>query len=102
MPATGSCARVGEMETQPLPNPPARIDPHLWRSHALWPLGAMLLAFVLIEIFGPHRRWAHALYYDDVTHQWLGSGAGDWWAHRLVHDGGRWAVRAVAAGALAG
>jgi membrane-associated PAP2 superfamily phosphatase len=62
----------------------------------------MLLAFVLIEILGVDRRLAHAVYYDEVTRRWLGAGTGDWWAHRLVHDGGRWCVRAIAAAALAG
>jgi membrane-associated PAP2 superfamily phosphatase len=73
-----------------------------WRAHALWPLGAMLAAFVLIEVFGLDRKLAHALYFDDSARRWLGAGPGDWWAHRLVHDGGRWCVRAIAAGALAG
>src|SRR6185295_12917597 len=95
MPPARSCEKVGMMETQSPAAGPAR-------SHLLWPLGAMLLAFLFIEFFGLDRPLAHALYYDDVTRQWLGSGAGDWWAHRLVHDAGRWCVRGVAAGALAG
>ena len=93
MPSAGSCAKVAVMEIQQSPVRPAGL---------LWSLGVMLLAFLLVELFGLDRKLAHAVYYDDVTRQWLGSGAGDWWAHRLVHDGGRWCVRGIAAGALAG
>jgi membrane-associated PAP2 superfamily phosphatase len=73
-----------------------------WLSHALWPLGAMLLAFVLIEVLGLDRKLAHAIYYNDITRRWLGGGQGDWWSHRLIHDGGRWCVRSIAACALIG
>ena len=73
---------------------------NFWRSHAWWPLGGMLLAFVLVEVLGLDRKLAHAMYYDDLTRSWLAGGARGWWAHKLVHDGGRWVVRAIAAAAL--
>jgi membrane-associated PAP2 superfamily phosphatase len=65
-----------------------------------WPLLALGTVFLALEIFGLDRRIAQALYYDAGTGAWLGSGTGDWWAHRLLHDGGRWVVRSVAALAL--
>ena len=71
-----------------------------WRTHALWPLGALALVFILIEALGLDLKVTNALFYDHVTRQWLGAGAGDWWAHRLLHDDGRWVVRGVAALAL--
>lgn len=73
-----------------------------WRNHAYLPLGALLLAFVLIEVLGLDRKLAHALYFDDATRSWVAGGARGWWAHKVVHDGGRWVVRAIAAGALVG
>ncbi len=73
-----------------------------WRDHAWLPLGALLLAFLVIEVLGLDRKLAHAVYFDDATRSWLAGGAKGWWAHNLVHDGGRWVVRAIAAGALAG
>ena len=71
-----------------------------WINHALWPLGAMGLAFVLIEALGLDTRISHALFFSDTTMRWLGGGSGDWWAHRLIHTGGGWLVRLVGAAAL--
>jgi membrane-associated PAP2 superfamily phosphatase len=70
---------------------------HLW-----WPLAVFLAAFGLIEALGLDRRIAHALFFDSATHAWLGGGAGDAWARRLIHNDGRWLVRGVAAAALVG
>jgi membrane-associated PAP2 superfamily phosphatase len=60
----------------------------------------MALAFILIEVLGLDLKIANTLFYDHARQHWLGAGAGDWWAHRLVHDTGRWLVRGVAAAAL--
>lgn len=76
------------------------VDAAFWRWHALWPLATWLLLFGLIEGLSLDRGIAHSLFYSADAHQWLGGGSGDWWAHRLIHDGGRWLVRAAAAGAL--
>lgn len=76
-------------------------SPAFWRSHALWPAGAFALAFVGIFEFDLDRTLAHAWFFDAATQRWLGSGAGAWWAHDLIHTGGRWLVRLVAAMALA-
>jgi membrane-associated PAP2 superfamily phosphatase len=71
-----------------------------WRNHAGWPLLGFLLAFGLVEVLGMDRRIAAYLYYDTSTGHWLGTGAGDWWAHRLLHDDGRWLIRGIAAIAI--
>jgi len=60
----------------------------------------MALAFILVEVLGLDMRVSQALYYNQATQQWLGAGAGDWWAHRLIHDDGRWVIRGIAALAL--
>jgi membrane-associated PAP2 superfamily phosphatase len=71
-----------------------------WRNHAAWPLFAFVIAFGLVEGLGLDRWIAGSLYFDAGTGHWLGTGAGDWWAHALLHDDGRWLVRGVAAVAL--
>lgn len=73
-----------------------------WRRHAIWPLLLFLLAFVAIEGLDLDRSLAAALYFDGAAVRWLGSGNGDWWAHQLLHDGGRWLVRGIAGTALLG
>jgi membrane-associated PAP2 superfamily phosphatase len=72
-----------------------------WRRHALWPLLLFLLAFAAVEGLGLDRFIAEGLYFNRLTGRWLGSGTGDWWAHGLLHDDGRWLVRGIAAAALA-
>jgi membrane-associated PAP2 superfamily phosphatase len=71
-----------------------------WRSHALGPLLLFLLIFAAVEGLGLDRSIAGALFFDRQTGHWLGSGAGDWWAHQALHDGGRWLVRGIAAAAI--
>jgi membrane-associated PAP2 superfamily phosphatase len=80
------------------PNP-SRPGARFWWTHAWLPLGGFLVVFTLLELGGADRRVAQALFH--AHGQWLGTGAGDWWAHRLLHDGGRWVVRGVAATAAA-
>jgi membrane-associated PAP2 superfamily phosphatase len=57
--------------------------------------------FCVIEWTGLDRSLAHALFYDPARNQWLGQGPGEWWAHGVIHDGGRWVTRTVAGSALA-
>jgi membrane-associated PAP2 superfamily phosphatase len=72
-----------------------------WNLHAWIPLILFVPLFCVIECTGLDRILAHALFYDPVVDRWLGEGAGDWWAHGLIHDGGRWLARTVAGTALA-
>jgi membrane-associated PAP2 superfamily phosphatase len=72
-----------------------------WRRLVGWP-GISLLLSLAVLIGGEFdRAISHALFYGDTT-GWLGAGAGDWWAHRLIHGAGRWFVRGVAAATLVG
>jgi membrane-associated PAP2 superfamily phosphatase len=75
-------------------------DPAFWRNHAAWPLAGFLLVFGLIEILGLDRTIANAWYFDASTRHWLGTGRGDFLAHVLIHDAGRWVLRVFAAVAL--
>jgi membrane-associated PAP2 superfamily phosphatase len=75
-------------------------SPAFWRLHLWWPLLAFTLIFGVLEVFSLDRIIAREWYYNVHTAQWLGSGSGDWWARKLLHNDGRWAVRGVAAGAL--
>lgn len=72
-----------------------------WRTHAWLPLAAFAAAFFVLEVLAFDPVLARAWYFDTATMHWLGTGSGDWWAHSLLHTGGRWMVRAVAAGAVA-
>ncbi len=71
-----------------------------WRNHAAWPLIGFALVLWIDRNFGLDRWIARSLYFDVATQHWLGTGAGDWWAHELLHDDGRWLVRGVAAVAI--
>jgi membrane-associated PAP2 superfamily phosphatase len=75
------------------------LTPAFWRSHLLWPSVLLVAVFAVLEFAQLDRPIAQALYFD-ASRGWLGAGAGDRWAHRIVHGGGRWLVRIVAATAL--
>ena len=69
-------------------------DPRqFWISHAVWPAAVFVAAFTAIAVFDVDRRLAHAWFYDAARHQWLGAGAGAWWARDLLHTHGRWLIR---------
>ena len=71
-----------------------------WRAHLNWPLAGFLVAFAALEGLGFDRALAKAWSFNVHTGRWLGAGDGAWWAHTLLHTGGRYLVRGVAAGAL--
>ena len=71
-----------------------------WRTHAFWPALFFVIVLTILESSDLDRFIAHALYYDATTHHWLGGTNGMWWARDLIHTGGRWLVRLVAAAAL--
>jgi membrane-associated PAP2 superfamily phosphatase len=79
--------------------PAPAVPDSFWIHHAWIPLLVFVPLFGLIEWFGLDRVIAHALFYDPA-HRWLGEGSGAWWAHGLLHDGGRWLARSVAGTAL--
>jgi membrane-associated PAP2 superfamily phosphatase len=71
-----------------------------WRWHAWWPLFAFAVVFSVLEVFSLDRVIAREWYFNVHTAHWLGAGAGDWWAHGLLHTGGRWLIRGIAFAAL--
>jgi len=80
--------------------PPLYGTAEFWRLHLWWPLLAFTLAFSVLEVFSLDRIFAREWFFNVGTAQWLGSGDGEWWARGILHTGGRWVVRGVAAAAL--
>lgn len=74
---------------------PARI--FFWRQ-----LRAPLLLFAsiapLLAASSLDLSIAHALFYDEGSLQWIGTGS--WWTNELVHRGGSWLIRAIGAFAI--
>jgi membrane-associated PAP2 superfamily phosphatase len=56
--------------------------------------------FAMLDLFTLDPVLAGAWYFDSQTMHWLGTGSGEWWARNLLHTGGRWFVRSVAATAV--
>lgn len=71
-----------------------------WRAHAWYPAIGFFAAFALLAAFDADRRISHAFFYDAIAGRWIGEGPGSWWARDILHGGGRWLVRGVAAFAL--
>lgn len=70
-----------------------------WRRLAAWPFVLLGAAWLLLVLGEFDRSIASALFYSSAD-GWLGAGANDWWAHRLIHTDGSLFVRAVGAAAL--
>jgi membrane-associated PAP2 superfamily phosphatase len=73
----------------------------LIRSHFWLPLLVFAAVLGLIEAAGLDPVIARAWYFDDVANRWVGTGQGAWWARDLLHTGGRWFIRGIAAAAIA-
>lgn len=71
-----------------------------WRTHAIFPAVGFALTLALVVALDLDRAISHALYFDSMTKQWLGAAQGEWWAHDIIHTGGRTFVRLVAAAVL--
>lgn len=71
----------------------------LWWAHTRW----ALFCFILLATALDQAHWdqliAHRLYFDAATGHWRG--ANNFWIDSVVHDGGRWAVRALVLALLA-
>lgn len=76
-----------------LPDP----GPEFWWWHAALPAVLLAIALIVTNASNADEAVAHAWAYGPSG--WIGSGA--WWAEELLHDGGRNAVRAIAATCLA-
>jgi membrane-associated PAP2 superfamily phosphatase len=88
-PDTGAAAR-----------PLSVVTDDFWVTHAWMPLALWLPLFFLIEWLDLDRVVAHAWFYDAAADRWLGAESGNWWAGGLLHGGGRWLARSIAASAL--
>jgi membrane-associated PAP2 superfamily phosphatase len=71
-----------------------------WIWHAWVPLIFFTVTIGAVELLSLDRPFAEAWYFDLHARHWLGTGAGDWWARRLLHTGGGWLVRGIGAIAL--
>jgi len=78
----------------------ARVDDAFWRTHLIWPMAIIVPIFCLIEWSGVDRLLAHAVFYDSSLHRCIGGAPNDWWARAVIHNGGRWLCRLIAAAAL--
>ncbi len=72
-----------------------------WRRLVWWPGIAFALVLGTLVLGHFDRPIANALFYSPGS-GWLGAGAGNWWADKLIHDAGRWLPRGLAAAALTG
>ena len=79
---------------------PPESNSAFWRRHAWLPLFAFVVVFGVVEGFSLDRVIAREWYFNVHTAHWLGAGPGEWWARGLLHTGGGWIVRGIAAAAL--
>ncbi len=75
------------------------LDRRFWITHALLPGVAFVVLAILLATTDIDLAIANRLYFDHSAHRFIGKDT--WWARDLIHTGGRDAVRAVAAVALA-
>lgn len=77
-----------------------RLNPPFLRSHVWIPLAIFSTTFGVIEVLSLDPVVARALYFDPISADWLGAGSGSWWARDVLHTGGRWLIRLIAAAAI--
>lgn len=70
----------------------------LWWRHARWPLVAFMATTAVLGVTSLDLVLARHLFFDAGAGQWRAGQA--WWANGLLHTGGRWLIRLIAAGAL--
>ncbi|MEZ5499949.1 MAG: phosphatase PAP2 family protein [Steroidobacteraceae bacterium] len=68
---------------------------HLWL-----PWSVYLPVFLALTLGHWDFRIAEHLFYDARLQHWLGTGTGEWWARDLIHTGGAWMVKLIAAATL--
>jgi membrane-associated PAP2 superfamily phosphatase len=73
----------------------------LIRTHFWFPLLGSAAVLGLLEVAALDPVIAHAWYFDEGANRWIGSGQGAWWARDILHTGGRWLIRSIAAAAIA-
>jgi membrane-associated PAP2 superfamily phosphatase len=70
-----------------------------WWREVRWPIAFFIPTALLFAFSDIDSRIANALFFHAVDHRWIG--AHQWWVESFLHTGGRWAIRAVVAVALA-
>jgi membrane-associated PAP2 superfamily phosphatase len=68
----------------------------LWWRYARWPLAVFVPLAIVCATTMVDAAIARAVFFDGHVFR----GAGTWWATTVLHDGGRWVVRFLVAGAL--
>ncbi len=66
-----------------------------WRRHGLWPALLFGLAAALGASTGLDESVARAWAFNPATSQFIGTGAGTWWAKDLIHSAGGVAIRVL-------
>jgi membrane-associated PAP2 superfamily phosphatase len=72
-----------------------------WLTHAVFPGVGFAILLTTIASLDMDRWTAHRWYFDSGANRWLGEAENLWWARDILHEGGRWLVRGIAAVALA-
>ena len=72
-----------------------------WLTHAVLPGAGFAILLTTIASLDMDRWIAHRWYFDPTSNRWLGEADNLWWARDVLHEGGRWLVRGIAAAALA-
>jgi membrane-associated PAP2 superfamily phosphatase len=70
-----------------------------WWSQLQIPLAIFVVTATLLALTPLDEHIARAVFYDSASAQWIGSRS--WVINELLHTGGRWAIRAIVAIALA-
>ena len=78
----------------------AALDRRFWFSHAVWPALAFALLATAAAATGLDEGFARAWAFDPVAHQFIGSGAGEWWARNLIHGTGGRVIRILGGAVL--
>ena len=69
------------------------LDRRFWLNHAGWPALVFLLFAAVAATTGLDEGVARAWAFDPVANDFIGTGAGRWWAKDLIHGVGGQAIR---------
>ncbi|MCL4790779.1 MAG: phosphatase PAP2 family protein [Gammaproteobacteria bacterium] len=72
-------------------------DRRFWLTHAIWPLLLFVLLAALSATTPLDKDIARAWAWDAASGQFMGTGAGEWWAKTLIHGIGGSVMRSLGA-----
>jgi len=72
---------------------------HFWWAHLRIPLAVFLILATVLTTSRLDIVIAQSMYFDTAQMAWIG--AGNWWVEEVIHTGGRWLIRGLAALTLA-